>query len=117
MLSCHDISDGGILVSLSEMILGGEADGKIGASVNLDFTDLATSKSLFSESSGFVFEVKEENVAKVKSIFEEYKLNLKDIGKTGRNKLNITKQDKEIINLSIEDIKKAWTSGVVEAMK
>ena len=117
LLSCHDISDGGILVSLSEMILGGEADGKIGASVNLDFTDLATSKSLFSESSGFVFEVNEENVAKVKSIFEEYKLNLKDIGKTGRNKLNITKQDKEIINLSIEDIKKAWTSGVVEAMK
>ena len=117
LLSCHDISDGGILVSLSEMILGGEADGKIGASVNLDFTDLATSKSLFSESSGFVFEVKEENVAKVKSIFEEYKLNLKDIGKTGGNKLNITKQDKEIINLSIEDIKKAWTSGVVEAMK
>ena len=117
LLSCHDISDGGILVSLSEMILGGEADGKIGASVNLDFTDLATSKSLFSESSGFVFEVNEENVAKVKSIFEEYKLNLKDIGKTGGNKLNITKQDKEIINLSIEDIKKAWTSGVVEAMK
>ncbi|MEK6868611.1 MAG: AIR synthase related protein, partial [Nanoarchaeota archaeon] len=30
-LSCHDISDGGMFTAIAEMILGGNADGKIGA--------------------------------------------------------------------------------------
>ncbi len=118
LLSCHDISDGGMLTTISEMILGGEADGKIGVEINIDFSDLRNDKILFSESSGFVFEVSEENIEKVKSIFEEYDLEIINIGKTiNQNSLIINKQTKKIIDLKIEDIKKSWTRGLVEALK
>jgi len=117
LLSCHDISDGGILVSLAEMILGGEADGKIGISVNLD-VDLAASKALFSESSGFVFEVLDSNVDDVKEIMEKYGIELFDLGKTtDESKLIINKDNKKIIDLTIEDMKEAWTNGCVEALR
>ncbi len=118
LLSCHDISDGGLLTTISEMILGGEADGIIGAEINLDFSDLSTDKVLFSESSGFVFEINEKNIGKVKSVFENYGLKIINIGKTNGNKsLIINREDKKIINLSIEDLRKAWTTGLVEAMR
>ncbi|MDO8481386.1 MAG: phosphoribosylformylglycinamidine synthase subunit PurL, partial [Nanoarchaeota archaeon] len=62
LLSCHDVSDGGVVATLSEMMLGGEADGEIGAAVTFD-SSLPLWKTLFSESGGFVFEVEEQNVS------------------------------------------------------
>jgi len=117
LLSCHDISDGGFLTAISEMILGGEADGNIGMDINLDFADLRVDKVLFSESPGFVFEVKGGDVIEVKEIFENYDLDLNEIGKTTeKDLLLIKKGNKEIVNLKIEDLRKAWTTGVPEAM-
>ncbi len=117
LLSCHDVSDGGLFTALSEMVLGGEADGIIGADINLD-SALRTDKLLFSESSGFVFEANDKNINKIKSIFEKYNLNIINIGKTTNNKsLIIKNKNKKIINLSIEELKKAWTSGLAEAMR
>ena len=117
-LSCHDISDGGLLTTVSEMILGGEADGKIGAEISIDFGDLRADKILFSESSGFVFEVKPNKIQEVESIFNSYNLKITSIGKTVNNKSLIIKKDnKQIINLPIEELKKSWTTGLVEAMR
>ncbi|MBW2974523.1 phosphoribosylformylglycinamidine synthase subunit PurL [Candidatus Woesearchaeota archaeon] len=118
LLSCHDISDGGLLTTLSEMILGGEADGIIGARISLDFSSLRTDKILFSESSGFVFEVNDKDIDKVRSVFDSYNLKLINIGKTANSEsLIINKKDKQVMNLSIEELKKAWTSGLAEALR
>ena len=76
LLSCHDISDGGMLTAISEMILGGDADGRIGAEINIDFSQLRTDKILFSESSGFIFEVDENAVTELESIFKKYNVEL-----------------------------------------
>jgi len=117
-LSCHDISDGGMAVTISEMILGGEADGKIGAEIFIDFSPLPGSKSLFSESSGFVFEVNRKNAGKVKKIFDSYRIDLIEIGKTLDEQMLIIKDSgKELVNLSIDDLRKAWVTGYVEAVK
>ena len=112
LLSCHDISDGGLLVTLAEMILGGEADGQIGAEIKLT-SGLRADKALFSESSGFVFEVNDKNIEDVRNIFEKYDLELIELGKTTDNKKLVI--DK--VNLKIEDMKKAWTSGLIEALE
>ena len=69
LLSCHDISDGGLATTVSEMILGGDADGNIGAEIDLGFTDLRADKALFSETSGFIFEVEEKSTEKLKTLF------------------------------------------------
>ena len=117
ILSCHDISDGGIAAAMSEMILGGGADGEIGAQVNLSFSDLRADKALFSESSGFVFEAEDKNIDKLNSLFRFYKLNPVRIGTTGGKNLTATKNGKRIINLSIPKMREAWTRGFAEALE
>ena len=117
ILSCHDIADGGLATTISEMILGGDADGEIGAKINLDFTNLRNDKALFSESSGFAFEVEDIHLEKLKALFKFYKINLIQLGKTDKNRLTITKNNKKIIDLPILKLKEAWTSGFVEALE
>jgi len=138
LLSCHDISDGGFIAAISEMILGGEADGKIGAEIDITHinNNLRADKVLFSESSGFVFEISKRNTNKMKKILKKYQLKEnKDyfaVGKTidedrlivnnetnNKNSLKKTsiKKFKKIINLKISDLKKAWTTGFVEAIR
>ena len=117
VLACHDISDGGLATSVSEMILGGGADGEIGAEINLDFTDLRNDKALLSETSGFVFETEDKNIEKLKTLFKFYKLDLIELGKTGGNKLTVTKNGKKIVDLPILKLREAWTNGFVEALE
>ena len=116
-LSCHDISDGGLATTISEMILGGDADGEIGAEINLDFTDLRNDRSLFSESSGFVFEVENKNIDKLKILFKFYKINLIELGKTKGKSLAINKSSKKISDLPISKLKEAWMNGFAEALE
>ncbi|HLC95783.1 MAG TPA: phosphoribosylformylglycinamidine synthase subunit PurL [Candidatus Nanoarchaeia archaeon] len=116
LLSCHDISDGGLITTVSEMILGGEADGAIGAEISLDFSKLSPDKVIFSESPGFVFETK--NIDAVQKLCDKYNLKVIELGKTVQDKkLKIKKNGKEFIELKIEELKQAWTSGIPEAMK
>ena len=117
LLSCHDISDGGLIASVSEMVLGGNADGKIGAELSFLAPKLRMDKVLFSESSGFIFEVEEENKDKVMEIFGKYKIKPIQIGVTGGDELKVICNSKEITNLEIPKIKSAWTTGVVEALR
>lgn len=118
LLSCHDISDGGLATTIAEMMLGGDADGEIGAEIDLDFIDLRVDKVLFSESSGFIFEVEDKNISRLNDLFRFYKLYLIKLGKTTKEKnLIITKNNKKIINLPISKLREAWTKGFVEALE
>jgi phosphoribosylformylglycinamidine synthase len=117
LLACHDVSDGGLAVTLSEMLLGGDADGEIGAEINFDFTNLRNDKSLFSETPGFVFEVEDKNAERIKSLFKFYKVDLVELGKSKGNNLVIKKKSKKVIDLPITKIREAWTTGFVEALE
>ncbi len=118
LLSCHDISDGGLAAILSEMILGGDADGEIGAEIDLGFTNLRTDKALFSETSGFVFEVEDKSISRLQDLFRFYKLHLIKLGRTTKGKnLTITKNNKKIIYVPISKLREAWTKGFVEALE
>src|SRR3989338_8729832 len=107
LLSCHDISDGGLAATISEMILGGDADGQFGAEISLDFTKLRNDKAIFSESSGFVFEVEDKNLDKAKQIFKFYKISLIELGKTTEKNLTIKKSGKLVADLPISKLKNA----------
>ncbi len=117
LLSCHDISDGGLFTAISEMILGGNADGKIGAELSLN-SNLRNDKLLFSETPGFIFEVEDKDIGRVRSIFNKNNLDIINLGKTTKNDSLIIKNKKnEIIKLKINALKKAWTTGFVDALK
>jgi phosphoribosylformylglycinamidine synthase len=115
LLSCHDISDGGIATTISEMILGGNAKGTIGAEIRFE-DSLRADRSLFSETSGFVFEIKENNIKEAEKIAAGYKIDLTEIGQTKGNRLVISHNGKKIVDAEIEKLKQAWTSGLKEAL-
>jgi len=117
LLACHDISDGGLAAAISEMLLGGDADGQIGAEISLDFSNLRPDKALFSESSGFVFEVEDKNLEKLKTLFKFYKISLTELGKAKGSKLVITKNNQKLVNLPLPKLREAWTKGFVEALE
>jgi phosphoribosylformylglycinamidine synthase len=115
--ACHDISDGGLLVCVAEMILGDIAYGQIGAHIAVDFSRVPAWKTLFSESSGFVMEVAYGREKEFKELFGSYGLHVAHIGKTGGKSLRITQNKKNIADIPIPEMREAWTTGFVEAMK
>ena len=62
VLAAHDISDGGLAITLAEMMAGGRGKGEFGLTVDLPGT-LRDDLTLFSETGGFVLEVAPENAA------------------------------------------------------
>ncbi len=107
VLSCHDISDGGVASALSEMTFGNN----IGCEIKID-SILSKEQLLFSETGGFVVEVSTENIKEIKSVFSNYGLDVFKIGSTGGE----TIQMNDVINISVNDIKEAWAIGLREKL-
>ena len=107
VLSCHDISDGGVASALSEMTFGNG----IGCDVNID-SNLQTDKILFSETGGFVLEVSSENVGAISTTFSKYELDVFHIGNTG----GIMIQLNSVLDMYVFDAKEAWTNGLREKL-
>lgn len=115
--ACHDISDGGLLGCVSEMILGGFGFGGFGAHIATDFSNLPPHKTLFSESSGFVMEAISGKEHDLKELFGSYGLHLVLLGKTGGKTLRITQHKKDIAVIPVTEMKEAWNNGFTEALR
>ena len=83
-LSCHDIADGGVASSISEMTFGNS----IGCNVKIE-SDLPPDKILFSETGGFILEILPKNINELKSVFSNYGLDVFEIGATGGESIKI----------------------------
>jgi phosphoribosylformylglycinamidine synthase len=107
--ACHDISDGGVAVTLSEMTF----ENNIGCSVNIP-GKLSFEKLLFSETGGFIIEVIDSNVDAIKKIFQHYDLRIDLIGETTKEKyIKINNK----IDLNTEEAKKLWLNGLRDKIK
>ena len=107
--SCHDISDGGIAIALSEMTF----ENNIGCSVTIP-GQLSIEKLLFSETGGFIIEVEDFKTKNVNEIFDKYSINLELIGKTSKDKKLIIN---DVINIEVQEIKDLWTNGLRDKIK
>ena len=107
--SCHDISDGGIAVALSEMTF----ENNIGCSVIIPGT-LSVEKLLFSETGGFIIEVEDSETENVNEIFNNHNINLDLIGETSKDQKLVVN---DVINIEVEEMKSLWTNGLREKIK
>jgi len=64
-VAAHDVSDGGLAVALSEMLLGAPDDRPLGADVDLEAFEVDPSVVLFSERPAIVYEVPFERLARL----------------------------------------------------
>jgi len=107
MLSCHDISDGGIATSIAEMTFRKN----IGCLVKVP-GDLQAHKILFSETGGFVVETKKENTETVIKVFKDHGVNASKIGETGGEHIQLN----EAIKIKVREARHRWESGLREKL-
>jgi phosphoribosylformylglycinamidine synthase len=129
--SCHDVSDGGLAVTLAEMCIGGQ----LGADVDLAAQGrMRTAALLFSESNTrWVIEVTPGRARHVERMFKRHGVDLIALGKVaakpagskGKAKgravsanpaLRITAGRKVLLNVPVPELEEAWTGTFWEKM-
>jgi len=101
ILACHDISEGGVIGTVSEMAFGGDCG------VELDIIDMQRSDMfLFNETSGtFIVEVENEQVADKLFVGLPHMI----LGKTQKDKeLKVNVGGKTLFNAPVDELKEAW---------
>ena len=113
--SCHDASEGGIGVCLSEMIIGGD----IGATIDISEigNDLRTDFKLFSESNTrWIVEVKKEKQKEFEELLIKKQASFYLLGVTKGKKLVIKDNKKTVIDLSTDIIRNHWKNPIWDIM-
>ena len=113
--SCHDVSEGGIGVCLSEMTIGGD----IGATIDLSKINPAirTDFKLFSESNTrWIIEVKEEKQNDFEKTLNNEDAPFIKIGTTNGKQLIINNGKTTLINLDIANIRDIWKNAICNIM-
>ncbi|MEK7172165.1 MAG: AIR synthase-related protein [Patescibacteria group bacterium] len=131
--SCHDISDGGFATAISEMCLGGNGHGKIGAKITVTTIDerplkgnlkakkirpLREDTKLFSETGGFILEISRKNENKAKKLAGAHRIPLIQLGHTTNKKYLVAfDSGKEILNVKLSKLRSAWMNGLRDKLK
>jgi phosphoribosylformylglycinamidine synthase len=113
--SCHDISEGGIAVCISEMTIGGD----IGADIDVSNINknLRTDFKLFSESNTrWIMEIKKKYEKDFENELEKQNTPFIKIGITKGKKLIIKDDNKEIINIDISILRNLWKNAIWDVM-
>lgn len=112
VLSAHDISSGGLLLSAAEMLLATHPRSTIGLELHLAAleSDLRDDILLFSESSGMLLETTEENIAALKAVYQNYSLKVYEIGGTNSSASlkAFAKNEDDLINLTVAAMRYQW---------
>ena len=120
LLSCHDISDGGLLVALFEMTLPvRKVGGQIGVQADLASlgTTLQSDKILFSQSSGFVTEVAPEQESKLNAIAQTHHCVLWKIGTTmAESRLTVEQSGTVLLSEELTALHSLWNNGLLSAL-
>ena len=113
--SCHDVSEGGIGVCISEMLIGGN----IGAKIDLSRVSpgLRSDFKLFSESNTrWVVEIEKKDVKRFENIVKKHDLLLYKIGYVEGERLEIIDGVKKVIDLGVSEITEKWHDYMWDVM-
>ena len=119
-LSCHDISNGGLLLAAFEMLL---PQRKIGGAIGLELdlealqSPLNSEKLLFSESHGFLVETSNDSSAKILLEAEKLGLEAKVIGKTSKEAtFKVSHGENSLIHQELSNLTQIWQNGLKLAL-
>ncbi len=120
ILSCHDISDGGLLMSLFEMTLPQrKRGGAIGVKVDLEklMEFGRVDEVLFSQSEGFVIEIDGTKKKELETIASGLDCVLTEIGKTTTQPLlTICNNKTTLIQEDLQGLQDIWRNGLLRAL-
>ena len=109
ILTCHDVSVGGILTAVSKMCIKGKKGVKINPQINF----LNKFSYFFAEDQGrYVIEIEKKNLDPVKKLLKENSVHFDEFGVVTKEKL----QFKDELNISIVDLSKKYKSWLENYM-
>ena len=104
--SAHDCSEGGLAVAIAESCISG--DKVVGADINLS-SDIRLDALLFGETqSRIIISCRKKNLSDIEVVAAKNNIPCNIIGKTGGSNLNISNFDREVVNLSLEEMLGSW---------
>jgi phosphoribosylformylglycinamidine synthase len=114
----HDISDGGLFVSILEMCIASQC----GIKANLDFSQYTALETLFSEELGAVIAIEEGNDEGFRDIIERMSISdsVHYLGKPKTEKTIVLKQNDQVVfNSELVDLEKQWakTSHLMASLR
>ena len=113
--SCHDISDGGLLLAAFEMTLPQrKKGGSIG--IRIDAAAIGNARSdmlLFSQTPGFLIEASKESVASLETIAKERGIAVRTIGSTsGEPMLTVSGSTSPLLRIDLFDAHRTHKNGL-----
>ncbi|MGD9498056.1 MAG: phosphoribosylformylglycinamidine synthase subunit PurL [Armatimonadota bacterium] len=118
--ACQDISDGGLAVALAEMCMGPFGRGEVGTEADIGpvLNGLRADRALFSESSGFVVEVRAGCERRFEALCAEHGVKPLRLGETVDDaQLRVSAGSQQLIALSIASMGEVWLNGLVHILQ
>jgi phosphoribosylformylglycinamidine synthase II len=114
----HDISEGGLVTALVEMVLGGWGTGAVGARIDIQgLWPLEPAEVLFSEGGGFVLEVPEASLDEVMRISKTFGAEACCLGETTKaHELVVAQGAGILLRLGGEAMSKAYFGSLERAV-
>ncbi len=107
--SCHDLSEGGFAVALSEMAFAGGLGAEVDLLAELERSGLSPTEWLFSESnSRFLVEIEPQHEVAFGALMAEFAHRVGEV--TSREHVLITCGEQEVLRSPLADLKSAWQS-------
>src|ERR1700683_5485067 len=117
ILSAHDISDGGLAVTLAESCFSSEG---LSAEIALDFdtANEAAEFALFGERGArVVVSAASSSLASVRAVAAQYNVNVQPIGTVSRGEFRIQYKGTPVIHGDIDSFRKIWAGRIESAIE
>jgi phosphoribosylformylglycinamidine (FGAM) synthase-like enzyme len=108
--SAHDISEGGLAVTLAECCYSNLERPALGAEINVP-SHLEVRKDVFGEFSSGVL-LSTNSVAELRRRAEQTGLKFNELGTVGGNRLILNYENLRIIDLGIDELESAWSEAL-----
>jgi phosphoribosylformylglycinamidine synthase len=118
LLAAHDVSDGGLLACLAEMLLGKDGDGRAGLTVQLDGLAERADVALFSEDGAIAVAVAPALLETVLARAKERRVTAHVLGTvdTGASRLRAVFAGQVVLDVPLTDVSSAWRGAVPEIL-
>ena len=115
--SAHDCSDGGLAVALAECCFSSLNHPAIGAEIKLSDESDGT-KLLFNETpSRIIISFAESAQAEIESLAKTAGCPMTVLGSVGSNRLRITNEGEQLIDVAVTDLERAWRSSLQQKLQ
>jgi phosphoribosylformylglycinamidine synthase II len=114
ILSAHDVSDGGLAVTIAESCFGAEG---LAAEVSLEGDEPAETALFGERGARVVVSLSPASLARVSAIAAQYKVNAQRIGTVTRGEFRIQYKEASVISGDVNSLRKVWSVSLGRAIE